>query len=240
MAPGLIHYVQPVGYRFADGLVAQVYDEMLRDFELVPPITVHSPLPEVLAGVWAMVRESMLAGPVSRTEREAGAGAVSLINKCPFCVDVHGTMLHAGSEHDVAKALLTGRTQGIEASGGHGSRIHAITQWALATRTPEAEIIRDPPFSRDEAPEFIGTAVAFHYINRMANVFLGESPTATVMMTTFSSRRFAPAFPESANEPYISVNCPGRSMCPRRRSDRSRMKPLCRTCTPPARYHLRR
>ena len=29
MALGVIHYVQPVGYRSADGLVAQVYDQML-------------------------------------------------------------------------------------------------------------------------------------------------------------------------------------------------------------------
>jgi hypothetical protein len=31
------------------------------------------------------------------------------------------------------------------------------------------------PFSPHEGPEIIGTAVAFHYINRMANIFLGDS-----------------------------------------------------------------
>ncbi|MCA9929047.1 MAG: hypothetical protein KC419_11235, partial [Anaerolineales bacterium] len=33
-----------------------------------------------------------------------------------------------------------------------------------------------PPFSAEEAPEIIGVAVTFHYINRMVHVFLDESP----------------------------------------------------------------
>ncbi len=166
-----IHYVEPVSYRDSDALVRTVYDQMDRDFELVPPLTIHAPVPDLLAGVWSIVRESMVAGSVSRTEREAIPAAVSHINQCPFCVDVHSTMLHGGSEHEVASVLLSGNVDQLP-----DSRIGNIVRWALATRSPDAEILRVPPFSKDEAPELIGTAVLFHYINRMVNIFLDESP----------------------------------------------------------------
>ena len=83
-APQRIHYITPIPQAEAEGLVADVYDQMGRDFQVVPPITVHSPMPKILAGVWGMVRESMMAGPVNRSDREAVAAAVSRINKCPF------------------------------------------------------------------------------------------------------------------------------------------------------------
>ncbi len=35
--------------------------------------------------------------------------------------------------------------------------------------------VLQPPFSHDDAPEIIGSAIAFHYINRMVNVFLGDT-----------------------------------------------------------------
>ena len=124
-----IHYVEPISYRNSDGLVRIVYDQMDRDFELVPPLTIHASVPDLLAGVWSMIRESMVAGSVSRTEREAIPAAVSNINQCPFCVDVHSTMVHGGSEHEVARVLLSGDVDQLP-----DSRIGNIARWALATR----------------------------------------------------------------------------------------------------------
>ncbi len=49
IAPKGIHYIKPVHYRDAQGLVATVYDQMLREFQLVPPITIHAAVPELLA-----------------------------------------------------------------------------------------------------------------------------------------------------------------------------------------------
>ncbi len=187
VVPQVVHYVEPVKYDDAQGLVRVVYDQMLRDFELVPPITIHSAVPELLAGVWSIVRESMFAGNVSRTEREAIPAAVSHINECPFCVDVHSTMLHGGSEHELARAMLSGQVDQLP-----DSRIGNITRWALATRSPDAAILRTPPFSMEEAPELIGTAVAFHYINRMVNVFLEGSPFALLPKWLRWTKRFMP------------------------------------------------
>jgi hypothetical protein len=35
-------------------------------------------------------------------------------------------------------------------------------------------LVQEPPFAASDAPELVGTAVAFHYINRMVSLFLGE------------------------------------------------------------------
>lgn len=167
VAQARVRHVRPVPMREAHGLVAEVYQQMERDFQLVPPVTVHSPAPELLAAVWAVTRESLVAGNVSKTNREAVATAVSKVNECPFCVDVHTTMLSGGARRDVIRGILSGDLETIR---DHKTR--AIVEWTLATRTPDAPILRNPPFTPGEAPEIIGTAVLFHYINRIVNVFM--------------------------------------------------------------------
>jgi AhpD family alkylhydroperoxidase len=171
LAPRLVKYLTPVAFPAAEGLVAQVYQQMRRDFQLVPPVTLHSPLPKVLAGVWGMLRESLVAGPVSRAGREVVAESVSRINRCSFCVDAHSALLYGVSEKDVADAIRDGRPDQIR-----DPKTRSIAEWAFANRSPGAEILSSPPFSRDEAPEIIGTAITFHYIDRMAQVFLADSP----------------------------------------------------------------
>lgn len=162
-----IHYLVPVRYEGAEGLVARVYEQMIRDFQLVPPLTVHSPVPKLLAGSWAITRETLVAGSVCRTDREAVAATTSTINGCPFCVDVHTIMLSGGSKPDVVDAILTGKADLILEP-----QTRSIVEWTLATRSPGSTILADPPFSPKEAPEIIGTAVSFHYFNRMVNVFM--------------------------------------------------------------------
>jgi hypothetical protein len=80
-------------------------------------------------------------------------------------------MLHATSEHNVAKAISKQDDEKIQ-----DPKIRSIVAWASATRSPDAEILRSPPFSTQDAPEIIGTAVSFHYINRMVSVLLSETP----------------------------------------------------------------
>jgi AhpD family alkylhydroperoxidase len=165
-----IKYVRPVQYGSATGLTAQVYQQMQADFLPVPPLTLHSPVPELLAGVWSILRETLNSGNVDRALKEAVAAAISKTNECPYCVDVHTSMLHATSEHDVASAILRGDFDNIR-----DKQLNAIVQWVLANRTPHSNGSRLTPFSRSDSSEIIGTAVAFHYINRMVNVFLGDT-----------------------------------------------------------------
>jgi len=165
-----IRYVNPVRYDDATGLTAQVYQQMKDDFMVAPVLTLHSPEPEIMAGAWSVLRETLLAGAVDRTLKETVAATVSRLNACPFCVDAHTMMLHASAEHDVASAIRRGDFDSIR-----DPQLHAIVRWTLANQTAGAHDGPPPPFARDDVAEIVGTVLTFHYINRMANVFLGDA-----------------------------------------------------------------
>jgi AhpD family alkylhydroperoxidase len=141
-------HVRVVKRRHATGLVADVYRQVEREFGmLAPPTALHSASPPVLAASWLILRETLLAeGAADRASKEAVATGVSLANSCPYCADVHGMTLDAIPD--------TPTREPLEA-------------WARAAAGP-------PP--SPAVPELVGVAVAFHYYNRVVNVFLRESP----------------------------------------------------------------
>jgi AhpD family alkylhydroperoxidase len=150
--------------------------QIRRDFgALVDPFRLHAPAPEVLAGVWMACRECEIVGGVPRAVKEAVAAAVSRLNQCPYCVDAHAVMLHAVDSHVAAEHLRTGRAVRPLDPG-----LRDVVAWAAATRSPSAPILREPPFAAGAAPEIIGTAVFYHYINRMVSVLLDPSPLPAV------------------------------------------------------------
>ncbi len=154
---------------------------MRRDFGLLAePFTLHDPVPALLAGFWMLCRETTLVGCVPRAHKEAVATAISAANRCPYCVDAHVMMLHAAGAHGVAAALAG---DGAPADPG----LRAVVSWARATRAGGAAILADPPMRPAEVPELVGTAVAFHYVNRMVSVLLDPSPFPALWKTT--SRR---------------------------------------------------
>jgi hypothetical protein len=55
-------------------------------------------------------------------------------------------------------------------------RLHAIAGWAGEIPPAGYGPRRPLPFPAAQAPELIGVAVTFHYLNRMVNVFLQSSP----------------------------------------------------------------
>ncbi|OKI01287.1 hypothetical protein A6A06_21070 [Streptomyces sp. CB02923] len=158
-----VRHVSPVPPASADGLVAAVYDATERDFGLLaPPVALHSPDPRLLAAVWLMLRETLIAtGRMARADKEAVATAVSEANRCPYCAEVHGATLHG---------LLAGGTGGA-----------AIGRSRTGPGGPPARA-GDPappwhvPVPSAQVPEAVGVAVTFHYLNRVVNVFLGEPP----------------------------------------------------------------
>ncbi|HUZ90513.1 MAG TPA: carboxymuconolactone decarboxylase family protein [Methylocella sp.] len=166
---GAVRYVTSVARGEARGLVAAVYDQIAREFALVPPLTLHAPVPEILAGIWCLSREAFVVGRAGRARREMVAAAVSRTNQCPYCVEVHTAMLHAAGEHGLAASLLTGEGA---VSAAHGN---PLVEWGLATRNPQSALLVHPPFAREEAQQILGTAVTFHFINRMVNIFLDET-----------------------------------------------------------------
>jgi AhpD family alkylhydroperoxidase len=156
-----------------DGLVAAVLAQAQRDFgATLEPFLLHAAVPEVMAAGWASFRETMLApGRLARPLKETIAVGVSRANRCRYCVDAHALALHA---------LGAGAVEAELARGGPGAvadrRAAAVAAWAEATRTPGSPLLASPPFTAEELPLALATAVCFHYINRMATIFLGETP----------------------------------------------------------------
>lgn len=165
-----IRYVTPVPYRRATGLTAHIYQQLTTDFMPAPLVALHSPIPDLFASVWSILRESLLAGSANRSHKETVAATVSKTNECPFCVEAHTVMLRATSEHEVANAILQGDYDSIR-----DPEHHALVQWVLGHQTPFTPSNHPTPFSQADAPEMIGTVLTFQYINRMANVFMGDS-----------------------------------------------------------------
>ena len=164
-----IRYVAPIRPKAAPEPVRAVYSQVERDFGmLAPPVALHAPAPEVLAACWAMLRETLIVGTAPRADREAVAAGVSLGNTCPYCVQVHATLLHGLAVSRDAAAIAAGRLEEVGEE-----RIRRLALWARETGRREAG---EPPFPADHAAELIGVAVTFHYLNRMVNVFLGEPP----------------------------------------------------------------
>lgn len=159
-----VRHVRPVGHGEARGTLAVLYRQVEEDFGLLaPPVALHSPDPGCAAAAWVMLRESLLVpGRTDRSEREAVATAVSLGNTCPYCVDVHGATLgelsgRAGAPAD-AGAWLDSLPSGA---------VRRAAEWAL----PDA-----PGVPARGGAELGAVALTFHYLNRMVNVFLGDSP----------------------------------------------------------------
>ncbi|MEV0233774.1 carboxymuconolactone decarboxylase family protein [Nonomuraea sp. NPDC050786] len=156
---GQFRYVTPVEPQAATGRVAQVYTQLADDFRMarMPVFLTLSPAAEVLAVTWAMLRESLLAGGESRTAREVVALGVSMANRCPFCVAAHTTLLHATGDHRLAETIAAGGTP-------DDPRHAELLAWA-GSRRPTPEI----------GPQLIGTALTFHFVNRIASALLTEN-----------------------------------------------------------------
>ncbi len=151
-----VRHVSPTPARRATGVTAEVYRQAERDFGmLAPPIALHSPAPDVLAAAWAMLRESLVVTTsVSRAAKEAVAAAVSVANGCPYCAEVHGATL----------------------AGLGGGDPAALGTWARQSGTRAGAAARRWPFAAADSAQLIGVAVTFQYLNRVVNVFLGDSP----------------------------------------------------------------
>lgn len=163
------------------GWVHDVVEQIEREFMVGPPLTLHLPVPTLFAAVWAAVRESALAGPTDRATREVIAATVSGLNVCPFCVDSHTAAASVLGADRAAKAVRAGSIEVIDRDD-----LRAAARWASATRSPGDPVLSASPFTRDDEPYAIGTALAFHHINRMVNTFLKPWP---VKVPDFINRR---------------------------------------------------
>jgi AhpD family alkylhydroperoxidase len=165
-----IRYVTPVRPADAGEPLKRVYGQVMADFGmLAPPIALHSPSRDLTAAVWMMLRESLLAGdPAARGRKETVATSVSIGNSCPYCVEVHGAALLGLVDRADAGALAGDRTATVTDPG-----LRELAAWARTGGASGAV--------GADAPELAAVAVTFHYLNRMVNVFLPDSPLPSTM-----------------------------------------------------------
>lgn len=202
MTGGGIRHVTPVRRAEAQGLVREVYQGLEREFALVPPLTILSPSPAVLAGAWVAMREVFIVDPEHRAAREVVASGVSLANACPYCVEVHSAMLDGSGRHDLAEAIRA------EHSGED-----PLLAWARASRSPGNPLLVTYPFPHALAPQMLGTAVLFHFINRMVTLFVADSPAPVPLRSTFARKLFGRAFGGTVGKHLLRVDAaPGQSL----------------------------
>jgi AhpD family alkylhydroperoxidase len=161
-----VRYVTPVRVGRAGQLVGAVYAQIERDFGmLAPPNALHSPAPGPLAASWMMLRETLLVSDhVDRATKEVVAAVVSRDNACPYCVAIHTATLDGISySRDVLDTT-------------DDPALRAVAEWTHAGSTEQTAFDRGTPFPAEQAPELIGVAVTFQYLNRMVQIFLNESP----------------------------------------------------------------
>jgi AhpD family alkylhydroperoxidase len=162
-----INHIEPIAPRAAQGIVADVYDEARREFGRLPePVSMLSPDEELVAAWWATLREILLAGHAPRARKEAVAAAVAATQRCPWCIDAHTTMLYAAGESRTAAAILA--DEALSDSDPNAPYV----AWARGTAAPGGPA---PPFETDDAVEYVGTAMIFHFVTRLVLVLLDET-----------------------------------------------------------------
>ncbi len=169
-----MRYLDPVPRHKANGLVADVYDQIAEDFFVNGSLTSRSPVPNLFAAIWTLGRETVLVDDrLDRTTKEALTATLSSINDCPYCGDMMVSLVHAGDRHDDAEQILN---ETEEAIGDPVLRERLL--WVRAVATPGAEPPASTPFSRAELPEAIGSLMALSDINRFSHIVMDGSPVS--------------------------------------------------------------
>jgi len=120
-----------------------------------------------------ILRETTLTGIVSRAAKESVSLMISRANRCPFCEDSHAMTLLGLCRPELVHAMVPDEWNLLG-----DPQIARILGWVTenSKAREQGEIRSEAPFSLEEAAEIIGIFVLFHYLNRVANVFLAESP----------------------------------------------------------------
>jgi hypothetical protein len=168
-------YVKPAPYRKATGLVAEVYDQVVDEFFINAPLTTHSICPEVLAGVWMAERELLLTDhQFTREDKEALGVTISQVNGCSYCEDLINSVVYGANQGELAEQLRHHEQDRIR-----DEKTRALHEWALNSYNIGSDILANPPFSKAQAPEVIGSAFMLNYFNRYVQVFFSGTPLKT-------------------------------------------------------------
>jgi AhpD family alkylhydroperoxidase len=167
-----MRYVTAVPTRKAKGLTKAVYDMIRDDFFKNGSLTSRSRVPELMAAIWTLGRESMLvADKVDRTTKDAISAVLSQINDCPYCEDMLISLVHAGGEHEAANDLFVG-----DGFDGADELLRKRLEWVRAIASDCEAEAAGTPFTEEQLPEVIGTLMGMSDINRFSHVVMDDSP----------------------------------------------------------------
>lgn len=205
-APKALRHLAMPDLKTPHPLASKVLAQAAVEFQVAPPITLHSADPELMADLWCLTREAFIVDGNGRAKREAVAFAVSQLNDCPYCVAVHAGMFESTGN----------QASQLSEPSQLPKDIRAAHNFAAATLSPGAGTLDHSGISLVERPQIFATAILFHYINRMANVFLGETPVALPGMTSAPGRRLAQTSFRVLGKRIVGVDAqPGRCVAQR-------------------------
>ncbi|GAB3834656.1 carboxymuconolactone decarboxylase [Dactylosporangium cerinum] len=166
-----VRYVTPVQPAAATGLVSEIYKQVKDELLLVvPPALLHSPMPDLLAAYWAIVREPLLVeGAVGRDVKEAVAATVAMANTCPYCVEMHSVTLYELSTEVSAEAVATDHLSDVD-----NAPVRAATTWARSAHLDTHPGLAGHRPGTAGWAELAGVVVGLHYLSRMVNVYLSN------------------------------------------------------------------
>ena len=170
-----INYLQYIKVKQARGELKSIYKHIKSNFGLIAePFVLHSIDTNLTAGIWSLLYEIVLVETnVKRNIKEAIAVTVSETNKCKYCVDAHSIMLFNEKDNILSKIQKL-KTDNLNPTNLNEELIF----WAFNSNKFN-DITEKIPFTNNQAPEIIGTIILFNYINRMVEVFAGQSPIPT-------------------------------------------------------------
>jgi AhpD family alkylhydroperoxidase len=203
-----MRYVSAVPPRQASGLTRRVYEMIREDFFRNGSLTSRSRVPEVMAAIWTLGRESMLVEDrVDRTTKDAMSAVLSQINDCPYCEDMLISLVHAAGEHEAAGDIFEGKD--FDASS---DLLRRRLEWLRTVATVGEDDVPETPFTEEQLPEIIGTLMGMTDINRYSHVVMEASPVGTPFglrsIKAWALRAFGAELSVTRTRPLV----PGRAL----------------------------
>ncbi|MHC5109255.1 MAG: carboxymuconolactone decarboxylase family protein [Planctomycetota bacterium] len=193
-------YVSAVPANKATGLTREVYDMIQRDFFVNGSLTSRSKVPQLMASIWTIGRESMLVDDhIDRTTKEAICAVTSTINDCPYCGDMLVSLVHAGDERAAAEALHDNQLQDVK-----DPHLRAQLAWVEAAVKSGEHPLPDLPFTDEQMPELLATIMSMSDINRFSHVVMEGSPVNAGRLQGLALRLFG-------NELRVTKQTPARA-----------------------------
>jgi hypothetical protein len=203
-----MRYVSVVPARQATGLTRRVYEMIREDFFRNGSLTSRSRVPDLMAAIWTLGRESMLVEDrVDRTTKDAMSALLSQINDCTYCEDMLISLVHAAGDHEAAGDIFEGT--GFDASS---ELLRRRLEWLRSVATACEDDIPETPFTEEQMPEIIGTLMGMTDINRFSHVVMEDSPVGTPFglrsIKAWALRAFGAELRVTRSRPLV----PGRAL----------------------------